>query len=121
MNPLVFFLHLETNIKLYHWMTRSYARHVATDSLHEKILEQTDKFVEVYIGKYKRPSLQKKDLNITLGNHSDKDILVFLDFAINYLTKDLFKYITDKDTDLVNIRDDILSAINQAKYLYTLN
>lgn len=121
MNPLVFFLNLETNIKLYHWMTKSYARHVATDSLHEKLLDLSDRFVEVYIGKYKRPILQKKELNISLGNFSDKDILEFFDISIQYLTKDVFKYITEKDTELLNIRDDILGAINQAKYLYTLS
>lgn len=122
MNPLVFFLHFETNVKLYHWMTRSYPRHVASDKLHEKLLELSDKFVEVYIGKYQRPSsLNKKDLQLPLDNYNDKDIIAFLDRVSKYLTKDIFRFISNDDTELVNIRDEILAEINQAKYLFTLN
>lgn len=104
-------------------MTRSYPRHVASDKLHEKLLELSDKFVEVYIGKYQRPTLSKKDLSLaSIDTHSDKDIIGFLDKMTSYLTKDIFKFISlENDTDLVNIRDEILAEINQAKYLFTLN
>lgn len=122
-HPIVFFLHFETNVKLYHWLTTSYPRHVASDKLHERLLELSDKFVEVYIGKYQRPIFTKKDLSLaTIDTHSDKDIIGFLDKMSVYLTKDIFKYISvEKDTDLVNIRDEILAEINQAKYLFTLH
>ena len=48
----MFFEILHT-IKLYHWKTKSYSQHKATDELHEKLSEQTDRFVEVLMGKTK--------------------------------------------------------------------
>ena len=38
-------------IKLYHWKTKSYAQHQSTDDLHEKLSSQTDRFIEVLMGK----------------------------------------------------------------------
>lgn len=125
LHPILFFLHFETNVKMYHWMTHSYPRHVASDKLHERLLELSDRFVEVYIGKYQRPSFTKKDLaalQLDTHTHAEKDIVTFLDRMSVYLTKDIFKFISaEKDTDLVNIRDEILAEINQAKYLFTLS
>ena len=52
-----FFLQLRNQIKLYHWQTRVYARHIATDQILEKLEKNIDSFVEIYIGKYGRPRL----------------------------------------------------------------
>lgn len=48
---VLFFMEMLTTIKLYHWKTRSYAQHKATDELHERIQGNVDKFVEVMLGK----------------------------------------------------------------------
>jgi hypothetical protein len=34
--------------------------------------------------------------------------------------KELPKLLTKEDTDLINIRDDMVGAINNTKYLFTL-
>jgi hypothetical protein len=39
-----FFLHLRDQIKLYHWQTRVYSRHIATDQILEKIESSAVKF-----------------------------------------------------------------------------
>ena len=39
-------------IKLYHWKTRSFAQHEATDKLYDSLNKHTDEFIEVLIGKY---------------------------------------------------------------------
>ena len=122
MHPIVFFLMFDVNLKLYHWMTQSYARHKAADELHEKVLELGDKFVEVYIGRYKRPkNLAKKELTQVMQVFSDKTIEDFLDFCERYLSKDIFKYMSNEDVDLMNIRDDLISNISQTRYLFTLH
>jgi hypothetical protein len=47
-----FFLQLRNQIKLYHWQTRVYSRHIATDKILENLDTAIDSYVEVYIGKY---------------------------------------------------------------------
>lgn len=120
-HPATFFLALGNNVKLYHWMTTSFARHTASDKLFDAILEHSDKFVEVYIGRYGRPRLSKKDLSPSLHFLTDNTIVAYLDSVLAYLNKGLMDYISEKDTDLVNIRDEIIAEVNQAKYLFTLH
>jgi hypothetical protein len=115
-----FFFEFQTNIKLYHWMTLSYARHKAADELVEKMLDYSDNFMEVYIGKYGRPTLLKKDYDIHLQKLDDKNVTAFLDKAINFMLKELPKHLKETDVDLFNIRDEIVSTLHQSKYLFTL-
>lgn len=122
MHPILFFLSFDINLKLYHWMTQSYARHKATDDLHEKVLGLGDTFVEAFIGKYGRPTnFTKKDMQQDIFSLNDTSIHKYLDDCVRYLTKDILKYIKeDKDVDLINIRDELITDISQTKYLFTL-
>ena len=105
---------------MYHWMTQSHPRHVASDSLHEKLSMNVDRFAEVYIGNYGRPSFKKTDLVYTMKVHTDTSIVQFLDDVIAILTTDITKHISEKDVDLLTIRDEMVADINQTKYLFTL-
>ena len=120
-HPLMFFLRFQNTLKMYHWMTTNYARHIASDKLEASMREKGDKFAEVFIGKYSRPKFSKKDLSDDVLVFNDIQIVAYLNQATTYLTTDIFKYIKQEDTELINIRDDILSDINQAKYLFTLH
>lgn len=115
------FLSLQNNLKLYHWNTQSFARHKGSDDLSEKLAKNIDKFVELYIGRYGRFPLTKKDAMINLHIHNDKTIIPFLDNAIKFLTFDLSNYLKKDDFDLFNIRDEIIGDLNQTKYLFTLS
>ena len=56
-------------VKLYHWKTRSYAQHQATDELYLKLNKHIDSFVEVLLGKDERriKMLEKRiDLGVAL-------------------------------------------------------
>ncbi len=44
-------LTIRNQIKLYHWQTKSFARHKATDDLTAALDLAIDNFVEVYMGK----------------------------------------------------------------------
>jgi hypothetical protein len=101
-------------------MTLSYARHKAADELVEKMLDYSDKFMEVYIGKYGRPTLLKKDCDIHLQKLDDENVTAFLDKTINVMLKELPKHLKETDVDLFNIRDEIVSTLHQSKYLFTL-
>lgn len=120
MHPLIFFLNFPREIKLYHWMTTSYPRHIASDALYTKIENISDAFVEAYLGRYERPKLTKKDVSTRLHIVGDTSFVKYLDACILYLTQDIMKYISLNDMDLINIRDEIITAINKTKYLCSM-
>jgi len=115
------FFHMMLNLKLYHWDTTKYARHVASDNLHGNLSTLIDQFIEVYIGRYKRPAF-KTSFNIQVYPYKDDDIESVLHDYINFLKNELPKYLKKDgtDTDLLNIRDEILSELNKTLYLFTL-
>lgn len=115
-NIIHYIFYIQTNVKLYHWMTKSYARHKASDEFTAKFAELADKFVEVYIGRHGRSHLTKHDKTITMAPLDDKNFPKFLDDT----AKQFMQFVDEKDTDLINIRDEIIEVINQTKYLCTL-
>ena len=114
------FFHMTLNIKLYHWQTTSFSRHKATDDLFGELLELIDTFVEVYMGKYNRPQFNEKT-SITIQEMSDEQAVKMIENYIKFLKVDLQKYIKTTDTDLFNIRDEMLQHFNKTLYLFTLN
>jgi phenylalanine-4-hydroxylase len=115
-----FFFHAILNIKLYHWQTKKYPRHIASDTLFTNLLASMDSFIETYIGKYERPKFDQ-DFSIDVVHFSDKNIKDVLKEYSTFLSTEVPKYLhPHNDTDLLNIRDDILGKINQTLYLFTL-
>lgn len=110
---------LRNQVKLYHWQTMAYPRHIATDELVTKLDANIDQFVEVYVGKYGRPKLSGQTSTIRLRNHSDKEATNLLKEAVDWLTTDLTRKLKKTDTDLLNIRDTIVADLNQTLYLFT--
>jgi hypothetical protein len=112
---------LRDQVKIYHWQTLSYSRHIATNDLLPKLDINIDQFIEVYIGKYGRPTFRGKSASIILENFDDKHAPKFIKDAIEWLSTKLSKSLKKTDTDLLNIRDTILADLNQVLYLFTLN
>ena len=115
------FMEMLNTIKLYHWNTRSFSQHKATDELHERLSTNIDKFVEVLLGK-KADRIKNINSKIPIINarttHTFRDqIYQYREYLIG-MDKCLDK---TRDTDLLNIRDEILGDINQFLYLLTLN
>lgn len=113
-----FFLEAHNTAKMMHWFTASFAEHMALDKFTDIYLPLTDKFVEVYIGKHGRTQIARRDF--AFNYVSSTKLSSFLDDSIRYCSNDLNKFITSKDTDLANIRDEIIAALNQTKYLASL-
>ena len=112
---------LRNQVKLYHWQTMKYPRHIATDELVGKLDTNIDQFVEVYVGKYGRPRLIGRTSAFRLRNHSDKEATQLIQDAINWLNIELPKKLKKTDTDLLNIRDTIVADLNQTLYLFSMN
>jgi hypothetical protein len=116
------FLDMLNTVKLYHWKTRSYAQHKATDELYGRLNENIDKFVEVLLGKTEtRIRMVEKKLNM-IDSASTED---FKDRVYEYrefLTSDLNRIFKGKgNSDILSVRDDILVDLNQFLYLMTFD
>lgn len=116
-----FFMTMREQIKVYHWQTKVYSRHKATDTVIEELDKNIDKYVEVYMGKYGRPKLSSRSNTIKLMNLSEPSAVKFVKQCIAYLKKELVDGLSPTDTDLVNIRDEMLSDLDQLLYLFTLH
>lgn len=120
-NDIQFFFTMREQIKLYHWQTKSYSRHKATDAVIDALDASIDKYVEVYMGKYGRMKMTSGNATTHVSNLSETSIIKFIKKCINYLNTDLVKKLKEYDTDLVNIRDEMLAELNQLLYLFTLH
>ena len=118
-NIVKFMFTFQNTIKLYHWQTKVYARHIAADNLVSKMTELIDQFVEIYIGKMGRLTTAQT-LEIEIKTHTDKTIINYLKQARTFLTDQLPKSFHKNDLDLMNVRDEMLAHINQVLYLFTL-
>ena len=118
---IVAFLGMLNTVKLYHWKTYSYAQHTATDELYSRLNEHIDQFVEIMLGKDEsRFYLLKNKLKLldysSVENFKAR-IYAYRTFLIN------MSEVLDpsEDSDLLNVRDEILGDINQFLYLITFN
>lgn len=111
-------LTIRNQIKLYHWQTREFARHTATDALTLSLDTNIDAFVESYMGRYGRPKVTG---TIKLHNFTEAAAKAFVTRETKYLEKELPRKIGKEDTDLLNLRDTILGDLTKVLYLFTLN
>jgi hypothetical protein len=116
-----FFFTMREQIKLYHWQTKSYSRHKATDEVIGKLDENIDQFVEVWMGKYGRPRMTPRTNTVKVSNMTETSALKFVKGCIGELQGPITKSLNpSKDTDLLNIRDEMLGDLNQLLYLFSL-
>jgi DNA-binding ferritin-like protein len=120
------FLCMLNTIKIYHWNTDHYATHKATDHLYRDLNEKVDTFVETMLGK-ESVAARHKVLKInslkmcTYKSNKDfrKETESYKSFLIGLTNNKLFN--TPQNSDLMNMRDDILASLNQFLYLLTLH
>jgi len=120
MNILSSMLEFQNQVKVFHWQTYGYSEHKTFGELYDKLSENIDDFVETFMGKYGR-IIAKESFVLTLQNYKSISPLDTMNSFIAFLSNDLPSQIDPaKDTDLLNIRDEILGDVNQTKYLLTL-
>ena len=119
----VHFLEMLLLIKLFHWKTYSFSTHKATDELYASLNENMDKFIEVLLGKTdsRLNFTQQKSITLTDINSVSElkqKVMTFKVFLIKITeSKDLSPM---SNTDLLNIRDEILGDMNKFLYLLSL-
>ena len=116
------FLQMLNTVKLYHWKTSSYAQHKATDELYANLNTNIDTFVEIMLGKMgSRVNLtgQKSIPLMDYTNLTDfeRTVEMYKKFMIN-MTNDKSLNISS-NSDLMNVKDEILGDLNKFTYLLT--
>ena len=120
MNILSAMLEFQNQVKIFHWQTYGYAEHKTFGELYDKVSGNVDEFIETFMGKYGRVMAQT-NFNLTLENYKNMPPMGLMLDMENYLINELPTMLdAKKDTDLLNIRDEILASVNQTKYLLTL-
>lgn len=114
-----FLLETQIQFRILHWQTKSFSRHGAYGRIYDSLDDLIDKFVEVCMGKHGRPTFTG---GYSLGGSDieELDLTEYVSSVCEYLIGLSEEYDPKMDSDLLNIRDEMLGEINQLKYLLTL-
>lgn len=120
----MFFFMVRDQLKIYHFQTKSYSRHIAADQFVNTLSVQLDTYLETIQGiSNTRMTIPKSMKKINLDNITEKDAESVLREFKNWVLTDLpalsnnFK---GEYKDLENVQEDILSNINKTLYLFML-
>lgn len=105
-------------LKFFHWQTKIYAKHIALGDLFGDITDLVDEFTETAMGKYGR--IDVEGLSYDFVNISDKNVITAIDDVIEKAINLTDVLDARKDTDLLNLRDELMGKCNRTKYLLTL-
>lgn len=110
--------HFSNALKFFHWQTKIYAKHKALGKLFDNITELVDEFTETAMGKYGRVDVA--GLSYDFVNISDANVITAIDDMIEKAINLTDVLDARKDTDLLNLRDELMGKCNRTKYLLTL-
>jgi DNA-binding ferritin-like protein len=114
-----FLLSLQVQMKINHWQTKGFARHNAFGGFYDSLSDLIDTFVESAMGKYGRFVLDEETKTIQLNNLSDLDMRGLISTVRESFVM-MSEQLDPSDTDLLNIRDEMLGELNKLSYLLTL-
>jgi DNA-binding ferritin-like protein len=118
----IVFLEMLMMIKLFHWKTHSYATHKATDQLYDSLNDNMDKFIEVLLGKTgsRIDLMNNKTISLIDLNSQESLKSKIMSLKNYFVSLDNNKALsTMSNSDLFNIRDEILADLNKFLYLLT--
>ena len=114
-----FLLGLQVQMKICHWQTKGIARHNAFGDFYDDLTPLIDKYIEQAMGKYGRFILNDETNTLQLSNLSDIDIKGLINTTREALVQ-FTEQLDSSDTDLLNLRDEILGLVNKYSYLFTM-
>lgn len=104
------FLTFLANVQLYHWITRSHARHEAAGELYDGMSEKIDEFLEVYIGSN---GLKKMDgIRLPVSPLKHKEAVRYLKAFQSFLSN------LELTPTLANLRDEMSAQVSRALYKF---
>lgn len=119
MNLIPIFLGLQSQLKICHWLTASYAQHVAFDKTYSDLDDLIDSFMESCMGIHGRPEVEEKFI-INVRNYDKNTCIELFEVYTNILNTKVRSYYQE-NSDLLNIIDEMIGSLNKLKYLLTLS
>jgi hypothetical protein len=110
---------IQLQFKFLHWQTFGDAKHKAYGKIYDSLGDHIDIFVETMMGKYGRVEFEP-EFSIMFQDIKSLSIQNFMDGITEFLVGMSDELDSRYDTDLLNLRDEMLGSINQLKYRLTL-
>ena len=110
---------IQLQFKFLHWQTFGDAKHKAYGKIYDSMGGNIDRLVESMMGKYGRVQFDP-EFSIMFQDISALSVQNFMDGITEFLVGMTEQLYPKYDSDLLNIRDEILGDINQTKYRLTL-
>lgn len=110
---------VQLQFKFLHWQTYGDAKHRLYGEIYDKLGELIDEFTETMMGKYGRPEFDS-EFGIMFQDISALNMQNFIDGITEFFVGMTDQLDSRYDTDLLNIRDEMLGLINKSKFLLTL-
>jgi len=111
------FTEMLSQLRILHWQTESYARHIAYEKIYENLEDYVDEFIEAYQGKNGRIKIVSQP---QIMNIDDDNVNGFANEHIDFLSNGINEFASEEDVDLLAIRDEMVKELNILKYLLTL-
>ena len=102
-----------------HWQTFGDAKHRLYGEIYDQLGDFLDEFTETMMGKYGRPEFDP-EFSIMFQDINSLNMQNFMDGITEFLVSMSDQLDSRYDTDLLNLRDEMLGLINKSKYLLTL-
>ena len=115
---LQFLVSHTTQIRLYHWKTRSFSRHKATDKYLEKIEPIVDSIIESLQGG--REVRISDSFSATFVSLNDNNALEYLRNCRVWIENQFPVLLEENESDVLNLRDEILANLTRLMYVFTL-
>lgn len=115
------FLYFQNQVRLYHWKTKSHPRHNASGDLYKDLDPLIDLFIESLQGSKDNGNyrIPYDKFELEFKSVGEKEIVVVLTSFKDVLEKQIDKIIS-KNSDLANIRDEMLSEVNKTLYRFSM-
>jgi hypothetical protein len=110
---------IQLQFKFLHWQTFGDAKHKAYGDIYDLLGDIIDKFVEAMMGKYGRVEFEP-EFSIMFQDIKSLSVQNFMDGITEFLVGMSDHLDSRYDSDLLNLRDEMLADINQLKYRLTL-
>jgi hypothetical protein len=110
---------IQNQFRFLHWQTTFDAKHKAYGKVYDRLGDLIDDFVEGMMGKYGRPKFSE-EFSIMFQDIDKLSMQNFVDGICEFLLSMTEGLDSKVDTDLLNLRDEMLLSINKLKYLLTL-
>lgn len=107
---------MQGQLKILHWQTESFAEHTAFESTLNALAERFDMLIEVYSGKYQRPTFGGLK-EISFADYANLKVDAFIEGMDEFMAN---AFMAEQDSELANIRDEIRAELMKLKYLLTL-